>query len=260
MAMVRELQPDILINDRLDIPGDFVTPEQYQPDGPMQRDGAAGAVGGLPDAQRQLGLRPRQPGLEVAGAAGADAGRLGLQGRQPAAERRPDRARRVRPAGAGHAGRRSASGCGCTSARSAAPGRAEYAAPPDCRYTQKGNRLYLHLFAWPMGHVHLPGLAGKVKYAQLLNDASEIKRIVNDPHQTGPEHHHGRRLRRHPHPQTPDPEAERPGPGDRAVPLDDPVRGWRAVRPGSPSPDGPLVCCQEAGVGRPGCSPPRASR
>jgi len=41
----------------------------------------------------------------------------------------------------------------------------------------------LHLFSWPMGHIHLPGLAGKVKYAQLLNDASEIKRIVNDPHQ-----------------------------------------------------------------------------
>ena len=31
--------PPILINDRLDIPGDFVTPEQYQPDGPMMRDG-----------------------------------------------------------------------------------------------------------------------------------------------------------------------------------------------------------------------------
>ena len=49
---------------------------------------------------------------------------------------------------------------------------------------RSGDRLYLHLFSWPMGHVHLPGLAGKVKYAQFLNDASEIKRIVNDPHQT----------------------------------------------------------------------------
>ena len=29
--MVRELQPDILVNDRLGMPGDFVTPEQYQP-------------------------------------------------------------------------------------------------------------------------------------------------------------------------------------------------------------------------------------
>jgi len=60
-------------------------------------------------------------------------------------------------------------------------GPAGYTAPPDSRYTQKGDRLYLHLFSWPMGHVHLPGLAGKVKYAQLLNDASEIKRLVHDP-------------------------------------------------------------------------------
>src|SRR6185369_10007021 len=31
LAMIRELQPGALVNDRLDIPGDFVTPEQYQP-------------------------------------------------------------------------------------------------------------------------------------------------------------------------------------------------------------------------------------
>ena len=48
--------------------------------------------------------------------------------------------------------------------------------PPDCRYTQSedGKRLYLHLYAWPFIHVHLPGLAGRVKYAQLLHDGSEI--------------------------------------------------------------------------------------
>ena len=39
-------------------------------------------------------------------------------------------------------------------------------------------RLYLHLFAWPLGAVHLDGLAGRVEYAQLLNDASEIKMKV----------------------------------------------------------------------------------
>ena len=37
MALTRELQPGIVINDRLDIPGDLVTPEQYQPAGPMRR-------------------------------------------------------------------------------------------------------------------------------------------------------------------------------------------------------------------------------
>jgi len=34
--------------------------------------------------------------------------------------------------------------------------------------------LYLHIFSWPFRHIHLEGLAGKVKYAQLLNDASEV--------------------------------------------------------------------------------------
>jgi alpha-L-fucosidase len=53
-------------------------------------------------------------------------------------------------------------------------GPSAYTAPPDCRYTQHGNRLYLHLFSWPFEAVHLPGLAGRVEYAQLLHDASEI--------------------------------------------------------------------------------------
>src|SRR4029453_11060325 len=39
LKMVRELQPGIIVNDRLNIPGDFATPEQYQPSGPMVGDG-----------------------------------------------------------------------------------------------------------------------------------------------------------------------------------------------------------------------------
>ncbi|MCA2226919.1 alpha-L-fucosidase [Nonomuraea aurantiaca] len=30
-------------------------------------------------------------------------------------------------------------------------------------------------------HLHLPGPAGKVRYAQLLNDASEIRPLIPDP-------------------------------------------------------------------------------
>jgi alpha-L-fucosidase len=59
----------------------------------------------------------------------------------------------------------------------------DLAPPPDCRYTENGNRLYLHLFSWPFKHVHLEGLAGRVEYAQLLNDASEIVTRVIDPDQ-----------------------------------------------------------------------------
>jgi alpha-L-fucosidase len=52
--------------------------------------------------------------------------------------------------------------------------QSDFTPPTDVRYTQNGNRLYAHLYAWPFRHLVLPGLAGKVAYAQLLNDASEV--------------------------------------------------------------------------------------
>ena len=59
---------------------------------------------------------------------------------------------------------------GCTMAEP------EFVAPPDCRFTQSadGKRLYLHLFAYPFAHLLLPGLAGRVDYAQFLHDGSEV--------------------------------------------------------------------------------------
>jgi alpha-L-fucosidase len=62
-------------------------------------------------------------------------------------------------------------------------GASDFIPPQDCRFTQNGNRLYLHMFAWPFKHVHLDGLADKVEYAQLLDDASEVKMSVVDPNQ-----------------------------------------------------------------------------
>jgi alpha-L-fucosidase len=57
-----------------------------------------------------------------------------------------------------------------------------FGAPADCRFTQRGNRLYLHIFSWPFRHIHLPGFAGKVAYAQLLHDGSEIKLLEPGKH------------------------------------------------------------------------------
>jgi len=50
----------------------------------------------------------------------------------------------------------------------------EFSPPLDGRFTQRGNRLYLHLFAWPYVHLHLDGLKDRIIYAQLLNDGSVI--------------------------------------------------------------------------------------
>jgi alpha-L-fucosidase len=45
------------------------------------------------------------------------------------------------------------------------------------------HRLYLHLFAWPVQHLHLPGLGGKARFAQFLHDGSEVHVEVTDPDQ-----------------------------------------------------------------------------
>ena len=63
------------------------------------------------------------------------------------------------------------------------PAPAEFRRPRDCRltYNPETKRLYVHVFAWPFQHLHLDGFAGKVEYAQLLNDASEIPFTSSDP-------------------------------------------------------------------------------
>ena len=60
---------------------------------------------------------------------------------------------------------------GCTEAP------AGFAVPPNSVLTWNPatNRLYVHLLAYPLDRIVLPGLAGKVKYVQFLHDASEIR-------------------------------------------------------------------------------------
>ena len=50
-------------------------------------------------------------------------------------------------------------------------------------YNPKTNRLYVHLLDYPMKNFLLKGYGDKVKYAQLLHDASEIK--IGKPHGYG---------------------------------------------------------------------------
>ena len=57
--------------------------------------------------------------------------------------------------------------------------QSDFTPPPGVRFTQSqdGGRLYVYVYDWPSRlsyALKLPGLAGKVAYAQLLNDASEI--------------------------------------------------------------------------------------
>lgn len=174
-AMTRELQPNILINDRLDQPqADLVTPEQYQPSEPMTRQGvpvrweACQTLNGSWGYDRDNhDYKAPETLIRMLVDGVAKDGNL-LLNVGPTARGTFDPRARESLAAIGAWMRlheRAVIGAGPSA----------HTAPPDARYTQRGNRLYLHLFAWPLQHVHLPGLAGKIRYAQLLNDASEVQ-------------------------------------------------------------------------------------
>lgn len=182
MAMVRELQPGILVNNRLDIPGDFVTPEQYQPSGPIIVDGksvrweACQTLNGSWGYHRDnLDWKSVDMLVKMLIDTVSKDGNLLLNvGPNARGELEPQSLASLRGIGEWmRLHNRSIYGCGPS----------EFTPPPDCRYTQNGDRLYLHLFNWPFRHVHLPGLGPRVAYAQLLNDASEVGMSVVDPKQ-----------------------------------------------------------------------------
>ncbi|HEX3812572.1 MAG TPA: alpha-L-fucosidase [Mycobacteriales bacterium] len=180
LAQIRELQPGILVNDRLDIPGDFLTPEQYQPAGPMTRDGrpmpweACQTLNGSWGYDRDnLDWKPVDMLVRMLVDSVSKDGNLLLN---------------VGPTGRGEFDPRALVTLGGIGDWMRQHSRSIYGAgpsdltpPPDCRYTQRGGRLYLHVFAWPMRHLHLAGLGGRVRYAQFLHDASEVKFTVHDP-------------------------------------------------------------------------------
>jgi alpha-L-fucosidase len=183
MAMVRQLQPDIIVNDRLEIGGDLKTPEEYQPHSRMTVAGqpvlweACQTMNGSWGYDRDnLNWRPSDMLLRMLIDAVGKGGNMLLNvGPTARGEFPPLAVERLEAIGEWMRlhGR---SIYGCTAS--------DLPPPPDCRYTQNGSRLYLHLFAWPFRHVHLPGLAGKVRYAQLLHDASEVKMRVIPADQT----------------------------------------------------------------------------
>ncbi|MDV2684264.1 alpha-L-fucosidase [Alkalihalophilus lindianensis] len=53
-------------------------------------------------------------------------------------------------------------------------GASELSPPQDCRITQKGDTIYLHLFSWPFRTVHLKDFGREVEYARFLHDHSEV--------------------------------------------------------------------------------------
>lgn len=180
LAMARELQPGILINDRSGLPGDFATPEQYQPSEPLTRDGRPVPWEACQTLNGTWGYHRDNRDFKSVG--------LVLRMLVDTVSKDGNLLLNVGPTGRGEfdaVALDTLSGIGKWMRRHSraiyGAGPSTFPAPPDCRYTQRGDRLYLHLFAWPFDAVHLPGLADRVAYAQFLHDASKVEREVTDP-------------------------------------------------------------------------------
>lgn len=175
LAMVRELQPGILVNDRLDIPGDLVTPEQYQPSGPMEVDG------------RRVRWEACQT---LNGSWGYDRDNTDFKSFDMLVRMLVDTVSKggnlilnIGPDGRGAVTRADESALKAvgewmrlhrTSIIGAGPADG-FTAPSGTVMTRRADRLYIHLLHWPFGHLHLPDLAGRVRFARLLNDGSELR-------------------------------------------------------------------------------------
>jgi alpha-L-fucosidase len=179
LKMVRELQPHIILDDRLDLPygWDVKTPEQFQPRAGITIDGkpvvweACQTFSGSWGYHRdEASWKSLEQLLHMLIDSVSKDGNL-LLNVGPTGRGEFDERALARLQGMGEWMRRHSRAIyGCTQAPEG------LVAPPDCRYTYnpQTHRLYLHVFAWPFLHLHLDGLAGKIKYAQLLNDASEV--------------------------------------------------------------------------------------
>ena len=188
MKMVRRLQPQLLLNDRMDLTDqpdgwDYTTPEQFLPRQGIFAAGQpvlwetcqtfSGSWGyhrdqadwkSVPQLIRML--------IAVVSKGGNLLLNVGPTARGEFDERATDRLTGI----ARWMKRHSRSIYNCARAPERFP------TPQDCRltYNSQTKRLYLHVFAWPFKHLHLDGLAGQVEYVQLLHDASEIKMIEHD--------------------------------------------------------------------------------
>ena len=191
IKMVRELQDRVLVNDRLDLADvaggwDYKTPEQFMMREWLKVDGKpvtwetcqtfSGSWGYHRDEDTWKSVDQLIKMLiDTVSKGGNLLLNVGPTGRGEFDERALDRL-----AGMGQwMKRHGRSIYGCTQAPDG------FTAPPHCllTYNPETNRLYLHVFSWPIAQLHLDGFAGKIEYAQLLSDASEVRMTEMPEHQ-----------------------------------------------------------------------------
>ena len=183
LKMIRKLQPNVIVNDRLDLLDkeggwDFRTPEQFMPRSWVTVDGEqvpwetcqtfSGSWGYHRDenswkSDRQLVTML----IETTSKGGNLLLNVGPTGRGTFDQRAMGKLSAMGEWMKYH----NRSIYGCTQAPP------EFEVPQNCflTFNPEKNRLYIHIMEWPFKALHMDGYGGKVKYAQLLNDASEIK-------------------------------------------------------------------------------------
>ena len=179
IGLVRKLQPNIIVGDRLDLPTDgnhpkdLATPEQYTPR-------VAPTSEGKPVRWEVCHTFSGSWGYHRDETTWKDAGQL-INLLIDTVSLGGNLLMNVGPTGRGIFDKRADAALGVyrdwmqVNARSIyGAGPSEFVAPNGCKFTQVGDRLYLHVQTWPFRHIHIDGLGGKVKYAQFLHDASEI--------------------------------------------------------------------------------------
>jgi alpha-L-fucosidase len=188
LKLIRKLQPGILVDDRLDLNNtewgwDFKTPEQFMPkEWPTENGQRAawetcqtfsGSWGYYRDENSWKSVRQLITMLiEVTSKGGNLLLNVG-----PTARGIFDNRANQRLEGMGKwMDFHNRSIYGCTQAPD------NFVAPHNCllTYNPTSKRLYVHLLDWPLNSLTLPDFNGKFKYAQLLNDASEVRYNTND--------------------------------------------------------------------------------
>jgi len=178
--LIRSLQPDILLNNRMDLEQDIWTPEQYVPQSWMKHPETGELVtweachtfsGSWGYHRDELTWKSPETLINLLINTVSCGGNL-LMNVGPTARGYFDhRAEDALDVYAKWMKYNSRSIYDCTMAEP------EFVAPRGTRLTQStdGKRLYVHLMEYPYAFLEMPGFAGKVKYAQFLHDGSEIR-------------------------------------------------------------------------------------
>lgn len=183
LKMVRELQPGIIVNDRLnllDVEGgwDFTTPEQYKVSKWPEKKGVkvpwetcqtfSGSWGYYRD---EMTWKDTKQLLVLLIESVSKGGNLLLNVGPTARGTFDYRANKKLEEMGLWMKYNNRSIYGCTQAPE------EFSIPDNSllTYNPETNRLYVHLLDYPMKWFTLKGFGGKVKYAQFLHDGSEIK-------------------------------------------------------------------------------------